>query len=251
MTLVVTPHSLHEKVGPYLWSDARKRLRTLQSLTSSEIRLLATPPGVAGFVMPGKSRAVHLNLYMALFSPMSKVSRVIQHEDLHLRHQEIMQMEIPFFNQMQDVHMDLMVEIFWDDHPFSDLTELIEWFTEGAIIQKVGSQDEQCPYTFHEVPKMQQLETLVQIKSGKSVLQPFRRMNSSSRNEFLSAMRDTINTLMIEKALYGSIDPYRSSQNDPDLSSVATWYRDTFPDKVVETSREASEMVRQYEMCWV
>lgn len=126
MTLGITPHSLSKESGSLLDDRTRHRLRALPSMTSSKIQLLATPPGVAGFVLPGKSRAIHLNLYTALFAPMDTVSRVVEHEQIHLKHEEVMDMEIPFFEQMQDCHMDLMVELFGDDHPFSDLNELIE-----------------------------------------------------------------------------------------------------------------------------
>lgn len=93
---------------------------------------------------------------------------------------------------------------------------------------------------------MELLEALVQSKSNKSLLQPFVRMDSSSRGDFLSAMRDTINTLMLERVLFGSIHTDRSLEDTPDLKACVQWYHESFPDKTIESHKEAEQLMEQY-----
>mgnify|MGYP005711462093 FL=1 len=110
-------------------SETLACLKKLQSLTSTSVRILSAPPGVAGFVMPGQSRAMFINLYTALFATPEFVQRVVRHEDMHLRHQEMMNMEIPFFHELQDIHVQNFTKAL-RENPFDDLIGLIEGFTE-------------------------------------------------------------------------------------------------------------------------
>ena len=72
---------------------------------------------------------IYVSWYTALCGDVDFKTDVLRHEDIHLKHKESWDMEIPFLNRLQPVHLS-NIEHALGMNPLADFTQILEGFTE-------------------------------------------------------------------------------------------------------------------------